>query len=206
MDNTVLASRNARPSDRSSHSTLFWFKNTLSTIQTVERSPTASEASTFSRHPIGQSLAQFGLRRETEEVILAAWKPKTAAKHKSFIDRWKLFCIRGSENCYTPSVNSLLKFLYYLYKNDCYYSGLSSACSALSTIVRIEGCSKLSGHPFIAKLMKGIYNQHPTLPRYVNIWNIKILLAYFESLPANSKLTLKCLTEKLTAMLLILSE
>ena len=54
--------------------------------------------------------------------------------------------------------------------------------------------------------MEGIYNQHPTLPRYVNIWDINILLAYFESLPANSELTLKCLTEKLTVLLLILSE
>ena len=43
-------------------------------------------------------------------------------------------------------------------------------------------------------------------PRYVNIWDIYILLAYFESLPANSALTLKCLTEKLTVLLLILSE
>ena len=34
----------------------------------------------------------------------------------------------------------------------------------------------------------------------------KILFAYFESLPANSELTLKCLTEKLTVLLLILSE
>ena len=54
--------------------------------------------------------------------------------------------------------------------------------------------------------MKGIYNQHTTLPRYVNIWDINILLAYFESQPANSELTLKCLTEKLTVLLLILSE
>ena len=31
-------------------------------------------------------------------------------------------------------------------------------------------------------------------------------MAYFESLPANSELTLKCLTEKLTVLFLILSE
>ena len=148
----------ARPSDRSSHSALFRFKNTFSTIQTVESSLTISEALTFSSHPIGQSPAQFGLPREIEEVILAVWKPKTAAKYKSFIDRWKHFCIRGSENCYTPSVNSVLKFLYYLYKNGCYYSGLSSARSALSTIVHTEGYSRLSDHPLISKFMEGIYN------------------------------------------------
>ena len=61
--------------------------------------------------------------------------------------------------------------------------------------------------------MNGIYNQHPTPPRYVNISDINVMLAYFESLPANFKmfemseiLTLKCLTEKLTVLLLILSE
>ena len=201
VNNTVLVSNIARPSDRSPHSAPFRFKNTFPTIQTVKSSPTFSEASTFSSHPIGQSLAQFGLPREIE-VILAAWKPETAAKYKSFIDKWKLFCIRGSEDCYTPSVNSVLKFL----KNGCYYSGLSSACSALSTIVHTERYSKPSDHPLISKFMKGIYNQHPTLPRNVNIWDINILLAYSESLPANSELTLKCLTEKRTVLLPILSE
>ena len=47
----------------------------------------------------------------------------------------------------------------------------------------------------ISKFLKVIYSQHPTLPRYLNIWGINVLSAYFESLPANSKLTLKCLTK-----------
>ena len=177
MGNTVLVSNNAGSSYRSPHSAPSRYKNAFPTIQTVKRSLTVFKVSVFSSHPIRQSLAQFGLPREIEEVILAAWKPKTAAKYKSFIDRWKLFCIRGSENCYTPSVNSVLKFLYYLYQNGCYYSGLSSAHSALSTIVHIEGYSKLSDHSFISKFMEDIYNQHPTLPHYVNIWDINILLA-----------------------------
>ena len=70
MDNTALVYNNVRPSDRSPHSAPFRFKNTFLTIQYVEKSPTVSEASTFSSHPIGQSLAHFGLPREVEEVIL----------------------------------------------------------------------------------------------------------------------------------------
>ena len=142
VDNTVLVSNNVRPSCRSPHSVPFRFKNAFPNIQTVKSSSAISEASTFSSHPIGQSLAQFGLPRGIQEVILAPWKPKTAGKYKSFIDRYKQFCIRGSENCYTPSVNSVSKFLYYLHKNGCYYSGLSSARSAPSTIVHIEEYSK----------------------------------------------------------------
>ena len=186
MDNTALASNNDCPSNRSPHSASFRFENVFPTIQTTANSTTVSEASTFISHHIGQSLAQFGLPKEIEEAILAVLKPKTAAKYKSFIDGWKIFWVLGSEKCYTPPVNSVLKFSYYLYKKGCYYSGLSSARSALFTIVHIEGYSKLCDQHIISKFMKGIYNQHPTLPRYVNIWDLNILLAYSESLPANS--------------------
>ena len=110
MDNTALVSNNACPSGRSLHLAPLRFKNAFPYIQAVKSSPTVSEASTFSSHPIGQFLARFSLPREIEEIILATWKPKTAAKYKSFIDRWKHFCIRGSENWYTPSANSVLKF------------------------------------------------------------------------------------------------
>ena len=158
MDNTVLVSNNPCPSGRSPDPAPSRFKIAFPTIQIVKSSSTVSEASTFSSHPIGQSFTQFDLLKEIEEVILAAWKPKAAAKYKSFINRWKHFSIRGSENCYTPSVNSVLKFLYYLYENGCYYSGLSSARSALSTVVHFEGYSKLSDHPLISKFMKGICN------------------------------------------------
>ena len=83
---------------------------------------------------------------------------------------------------------------------------LCSLSSFRNSAYCIEEYSKLSGHPPIPKFMEDIYNQHPTLPGYVNIWDINTLFAYFESLPANSELTLKCLTEKLTVLLLILSE
>ena len=82
-----MVSNNDRPSDRSPHSASFRFKNFFPTIQTIINSATVFEALTFISHHIGQSLAQFVLPREIEEVILAMWKPKAAAKYKSFIDR-----------------------------------------------------------------------------------------------------------------------
>ena len=54
--------------------------------------------------------------------------------------------------------------------------------------------------------MKDIYNKHPSLLRNANIWNIKILLVYFHSVPDNSELSLKCLTEKITVLLLLIGE
>ena len=99
MDNTVLVSYNASPSGRSPPLASLGIKKAFPDFQTVRSSPTVSQASTSSNHPIGQTL-----QREIEDVLLAVWKAKAAAKYKSFIDRWKLFCIQGSDNCYKPSV------------------------------------------------------------------------------------------------------
>ena len=79
VDNTVLASDNAFPSGRTPPLASFRFKRAFLTIKTIKSSPTFSEASVFSSHPIGQSLTQFELIREIEEVIVAAWKTKIAA-------------------------------------------------------------------------------------------------------------------------------
>ena len=79
VDNTVLASDNAFPSGRTPPLASFRFKRAFLTIKTIKSSPTFSEASVFSSHPIGQSLTQFELIREIEEVIVGAWKTKIAA-------------------------------------------------------------------------------------------------------------------------------
>ena len=111
-------------------------------------------------NPLHSSAFQEKLKRSSSQSGNLKLPQNT---NLSLSKKWKDFCLQERENCYTPSVNSILKILYYLYKNACYYSGLSYVCSALPTIVHIEGCSKLSDHPVISKFMKDIYNQHPNL-------------------------------------------
>ena len=59
VDNTVMVSDNARPSDRLPPSAPFRLKKTLPIIQTVKSSPTVSEASTFRNHPIPCTVRLF---------------------------------------------------------------------------------------------------------------------------------------------------
>ena len=68
----------------------------------------------------------------------------------------------------------------------------------------IEGYDKLSSHPLTPKSVKGIFNRHPPLPQYANIWDINILLTDYDNMPPNSELDLKCLCKKLVILYLIL--
>ena len=81
------------------------FENAFPIIQTVKSSTTVFEVATV--HSFHGSAFQEKLKKSSSQL----GNLKLQTKYKSFIDRCKRFCIWGSENCYTPSVNSVLNFL-----------------------------------------------------------------------------------------------
>ena len=50
---------------------------------------------------------------------------------------------------------------------------------------------KLSDHSLVLSYLKGINNRHQTLPKYINIWNISILLDYYDQCHLNDNFDLK---------------
>ena len=58
-------------------------------------------------------------------------------------------------------------------------------------------------HPLVVRLMKGIQNSRPAMPRYQHCWDINQVLDYIKSLPANMDLSLDKLTGKLAALMAI---
>ena len=72
--------------------------------------------------------------------------------------------------------------------NVCLYSGLCAARSALSSIVTIKDYTKLSENTFIPCYLKGVYNRHPSLPKYTSIWYMSLVLDCYNSIETNDKL------------------
>ena len=62
----------------------------------------------------------------------------------------------------------------------------------------------LSSHLLILRYVENIFNKHPPLPKYVNIWNISQLLTYIKNFPVNSELSFKFLCKKVVVLFLIL--
>ena len=93
-----------------------------------------------------------------------------------------------------------------MYLNEYLYSGLCTACSALSSvsIIIINGFIKLSDHPLISRCLKGIYNRHPVLPKHSNTWDRALLLKYYNSIDNNENLQFKGLVKKTVGLFMIL--
>ena len=83
-------------------------------------------------------------------------------------------------------------------------SGLFAARSALSSLITTKGYLKLSDHPLISRYLKGIYNRHPPLPKYVDIWDLTLFLKYYEQKENNDCLEFKELVKETVMLFIIL--
>lgn len=97
----------------------------------------------------------------------------------------------------------MLDFLVQLYEEGLGYSSLNTARCALSTFI-VSGSSTIGAHPLVVRFLKGVFNARPTAARYVDIWDVSVVLNKLRDMSPCKYLSLKDLTLKL-AMLMSLT-
>lgn len=98
-----------------------------------------------------------------------------------------------------------MNYLAQLYTEGLQHRTINTARSAVSmTHEQVEG-TPLGRHPAVTRLMKGIHNSRPPVPRYTTTWKVEKVTAYMKALGPNGSLSLKQLSLKL-AMLMALVE
>ena len=100
----------------------------------------------------------------------------------------------------------VLDFLTELYEQGQQYSSLNTARSALSSVIVLAGDVPIGKHPLVCRFLKGVFQERPALPRYVDTWDISLVLNYLkDQYSSTEKLGLKELTPKLVMLLSLLS-
>ena len=91
------------------------------------------------------------------------------------------------------------------YKHGLTYSSLNTARCALSTVILMPNGNTFENHPLVTRLMKGVFESRPTLPRYNSIWNLSTVLDFIKTLGPNEELSLKNVTLKCVTLVALLS-
>ena len=199
VENTVLVSHDGIITEKFPDTSSS--KHTDFTIQKISKTPTLSENKIISGSLIRESFGNTNLPRVIADVIADSWRTVTRSWYESVLRRWFVYAsLRNTD----PDVNTVLSFMHGMYINGCLCSGLGAVHSALSSIVTIKSYTKLSEHPFISCYLKGIYNRHPPLPKYTSIWDISLVLDYYNSIETNDKLQFKDLVKKTVMLFMIL--
>lgn len=149
---------------------------------------------------VRQELQAKGFSTQAQELMLASWRPGTKKQYDVYIKKWINYSSRRGINPTEPAVKDIIEFLTGLFHSGVGYSGINTARSALATFVMLPGAVALGKHPDISRLVKGVFQLKPSVPRYQGTWDVSIVLDYLETLYPHDSISLKELTLKLVML------
>ena len=146
-------------------------------------------------------LLSNGFSSDACDLYLASWRPKTCTTYEPYIRLWKSYSLK--HNISNPSSVDVVNFLADLAKQGKSYNTINVARSALSAYLNIHNLNAVGKNEDVCRVLKGVFNDRPPLPKYIDTWDVDIVLNLFNSWDAIQTLCLKNLTLR-TVMLLAL--
>ena len=139
-----------------------------------------------------------------KDLLRASWRKSTHKQYKGHIKKWSEYCSERKVDSASPDIEVVIDFLSQLFEKGLGYSCINSAQSALSTFSNMNN-NPVGQHPLGVRLMKGIFNKRPNLPKNNITWDPEIVLNYLKTLSPIGKLNLINLSIKTVALILILT-
>ena len=163
---------------------------------TIDNAPSTSRMEYLRGHYRSQQLST-----EAASLILSSWRSKTNKSYNSLFGRWHSWCHEHGHDPISGPVTNIANFLAELYSAGYQYNSLNSYQSAISSVHEKIDRYNTGQHPTIVRLLKGVYNDRPPLPRYSSTWNVQTVLDHLVALGDNDKLNLKQLSYKAVMLL-----
>ena len=138
---------------------------------------------------------------EASELLLASWRGKSRASYDSLFGKWASWCVEWGVHPISGPIGSVVNFLAELYYQGYQYQSLNAYRSAISLVhEKVDGVP-VGQHTLVSKLLKGVFNSQPPLPRYTALWDVSGVTSYISCLGDNDKLPLPILSLKLVMLL-----
>ena len=144
-----------------------------------------------------------GFSQRVAELVIESWRGNTNAAYNSAWRKWHSWCCRRSINPVSATVASIVEFLTDQFDLGLQYRTINTMRSSISTThPGIEGTA-VGSHPLVSRLMRGMFNCRPPMPRYDRSWNIGTMIDFFTNHYKSASLTVLQLAKKAATLLAI---
>ena len=135
------------------------------------------------------------------EILSASWRMGTEKRYNSHVERFVKFCRERYTDPIQATTEMGIEFLTEYFKTGVGYSSVSSARSALLSIIKPVCNVPFGKSPLVCRFLKGIFNIRPALPKYVTTWDVANVFTFIKSKPTLTNCDLKTLSHRLAILL-----
>ena len=166
-------------------------------------SPASARASssTSRLEGIRQKQLSQGISGEAADLMAAGWSKGTNKSYQSAWKKWVSWCGVQQVDPFSCDVSYFVNFLADLFKQGLQYRSINTIRSAVSVTHVPVGGVPMGQHPMITRLMKGISNRRPALPRYTSTWNVDTVTSHIQGMGQNNTMPIKLLSWKLVVLM-----
>ena len=124
-----------------------------------------------------QQLSEDGLSDGAISLFQDSWRKETHKAYNTYIQQYLEFLENlDSSSKKHPNHIKLANFLHHLYSKGSSYSTINLARSAVSAYLSSSDCDSIGKHPVVCRIVKGVFENRPALPKYTEIWDVNLLL------------------------------
>ena len=135
-----------------------------------------------------------------------SWSANTKKSYDPYLKEFATYC-SARHICIDDAfmgVEAGIDFLTHLFKvRKLSHSSVGNARSALSPFISVEGVP-FGEHPWVTRLLKGMFRERPSLPKYTVTYDAGVVLDYLRGIPLEN-ITLKMLSHKLVTLMCFLT-
>ena len=142
-----------------------------------------------------------GLSEEASIPLASSWRNKTKSTYESLFKRWDSWCQERNQDHIRGPIADIMNFLAGLFEQGYQYRSVNSYRSAISSVHEKVDGEEVGKHPLVSRMIKGIFNERPPLPKYDSVWNVEAVLRWFKEQGPTDSLSLQDLTIKTTMLL-----
>lgn len=132
---------------------------------------------------IDKHLQAEGFSQNARNLLSASWRDGTKKDYRSKFRRFSCWCLQHKIDPYSASLKHCANFLTCMFEKGLKYSTIAGYRSMLSTVLAPIDKVPVGQHPYIIRLLKGVFNKRPPVRKLLPEWDLLLVLGELKKAP-----------------------
>ncbi|CAC5371868.1 unnamed protein product [Mytilus coruscus] len=132
---------------------------------------------------INRSFQAEGFSKEARNLLSASWRKGTQKDYSAKFKKYCSWCSTREINLHNATLNQVADFLAYLFESGLQYRTIAGYRSMLSKVLPQVDNTAVGQHPYITRLIKGVFNSRPPTTKLLPEWDLQLVLTLLQKEP-----------------------
>lgn len=180
-------------------------RRSVSSREKQNSSPRARSLKVDCMASINKRFSSKGFSENATKLLSASWRQGTQKDYQAKFRKFNSWCCERKINPYAATLENCANFLTDLFEKGLQYRTIAGYRSMLSSVLPPIEKIPVGQHPYIIRLLKGVFNSRPPVRKLIPEWDLPLVLEMLKSEPFEplKKADLKFVTWKTVFLIAI---